>query len=323
MVFYTPTTDKVVNVVSEKTVYEYIGTDNTPLGNYQILYLHETKYADGRVYVNKDEYEYDFTYVAPFGENGYLLKRTSTVGDNVTVYETAHTYYNDLHFTVYEYRIQNFGTENEGWYRMDHTFSFEGTCTRTTHTTSSGGMDETETDEYHPHTTYEHFKSATCTQFGSYGYVCMICDKVVSEYKINPSAHHWRYSSDRGCYYCTTCGLENANGASGEIVMEDLTEAYGNGENYVVGYWNRDKVDFIYNVSLILHTPLENGDDQIVLTDITFTSLEEVVAISFSKSDVAAAAEALGYSADAYDVRFSFGPLGSDSTLDYASTFTD
>ena len=322
-VFYTTTVDKVVHVISEKEVYEYVGTEDTPLGNYQTLYLHETVYPNGSLYTTKSEYEYDFTYVAPFGERGYISKTITTSDGNVTVQEIAHTYYKDFCFMVYECTTYNYGTDNERWFRYDHTYSFEGTCMRTTRRTSSDGMDETDTEEYHVSTVYQQFKGATCTQFGSYGYVCMICNKVTSEYKITPSAHHWRYSSDRGCYYCTTCGLENANGASGEIVMEDLTEAYGNGENYVVGYWNRDKVDFIYNVSLILHTPLENGDDQIVLTDITFTSLEDVVAISFSKSDVAAAAEALGYSADEYDVRFSFVPVGSDSSLDYAITFTE
>ena len=322
-VFFTTTDDRVVEIVSEKDIYEYIGTEDTPMGNHYTLHLHEQTFRGGGVYSNKYEYEYDFAYVAPFGENGYIIKTTITENGNVTVNENAYTYYKDCLFPIYEYSTYNYTSGKESWFRYDYTYSFDGRCMRTVHRTGSSGVDETETAEYHNRANHEQFKYPTCTQFGLYGYVCVICDCVTSEYLVEPTAHHWRYSSEKGCYYCRTCGLENANGASGEIVMEDLTEAYGNGENYVVGYWNRDKVDFIYNVSLILHTPLENGDDQIILTDITFTSLEEVVAISFSKSDVAAAAEALGYSADEYDVRFSFVPVGSDSTLDYAITFTD
>ena len=105
--------------------------------------------------------------------------------------------------------------------------------------------------------------------------------------------------------------------------MEDLTEEYGNGENYVVGYWNREEVQFLRNVSLMLHTPLDNGNDQIVLSEIEFIELEDVRAISFSKEAVEQAALALGYSADEYDVRFSFVPVGSDSSFDYAITFSD
>lgn len=105
--------------------------------------------------------------------------------------------------------------------------------------------------------------------------------------------------------------------------MEDLTDEYGNGENYVVGYWDRNNVDFIYYASLILHTPLEDGNDEIVLTGIEFTSLEDVRAIAFSKDAVEAAAVELGYTSDTYDVRFAFVPVGSDSSFDYAITFTD
>ena len=43
--------------------------------------------------------------------------------------------------------------------------------------------------------------------------------------------------------------------------------------------------------------------------------------MSFSKSEVAAAAEALGYAEGEYEVRFTFVPYGDDGSFDYSITF--
>ena len=95
--------------------------------------------------------------------------------------------------------------------------------------------------------------------------------------------------------------------------MEDLTEETG--ENYVVGYYNRDEVEYTQYVSIIV-----NGEE-IVLEGITITWLEDVCAVSFSKSEVAAAAEAHGYAEGEYVVRFTFVPYGDDGSFDYSITF--
>ena len=116
------------------------------------------------------------------------------------------------------------------------------------------------------------------------------------------------------------------NASSGSIVMEDLTDAYANG-NYVIGYWNRGEVAFNPYVSLVLYD-VEGDDNELVLTGIDFNYLtvakDGVCGLSFSQSAVDAAAEAAisaaGYTGS-YAVRISFVPTTGDNTLDYAITF--
>ena len=101
--------------------------------------------------------------------------------------------------------------------------------------------------------------------------------------------------------------------------MEDFTARYGNGESYVVGYYSKTGVEFIYFVSLVL----ANGEE-VVLEGVSFTNLTDVRAISFSIAEVRALAEELGYTdSTAYDVKISFVPYGSDGSFDYAVTFAD
>ena len=71
-------------------------------------------------------------------------------------------------------------------------------------------------------------------------------------YETEPTAHYWYWSDDKQVYICDTCGLESKNGASGSIVIEDMTKAYGNDTAYVVGYWNRGNVQVYTYLSVIL-----------------------------------------------------------------------
>ena len=108
--------------------------------------------------------------------------------------------------------------------------------------------------------------------------------------------------------------------------MEDLTGSYGNGENYVIGYWNRGGVAVEAYVSVILEE-IED-DNQFVLSGIDFTVMDAetdgITAYAFSREEALAAAretmDALGYDG-AYAIRFSFVPPTGETTLDYAITF--
>ena len=99
--------------------------------------------------------------------------------------------------------------------------------------------------------------------------------------------------------------------------MEDLTDAYGNGEYYVVGYYARNNVEFSKYVSLVL----ADGTTIDVLTGIEFTTIDGIRAYAFRKADVEAWAAENGYTD--FDVRFSFVPVGSDGSFDYGVTFTE
>ena len=102
--------------------------------------------------------------------------------------------------------------------------------------------------------------------------------------------------------------------------MEDLSDAWGNGENYVVGYWDQtEKFDFTYYVSII---PMGSDDTEgIYLKDITCTEHESLRAYVISIADVAAAAKELGYAEGEYEVKFTFSPYGADHNYDYSIIF--
>ena len=143
-----------------------------------------------------------------------------------------------------------------------------------------------------------------------------------------PTDHDWALDPDNNGSVCMTCGLRNANGASGNIVMEDMSESYGEGFNYVVGYWNRYGMSVHKYVSVVLEDAAEGEEDELILDDIFFTELtaenDGITAISFSQADALAKAqaamEAAGYTGD-YAIRFTFVPTDAGDTLDYAITF--
>lgn len=219
------------------------------------------------------------------------------------------------------------------WYQYAYTYDFTNGCYRTQVYSNSDGETSTYTEETGHKTSWsmEWIKEPTCTQFGAYvgRYTCVVCGKVTQEYTYDaqPRAHSWQWDTEQETYVCYHCGLESANGASGEIVMEDLTANYTDG-NYVIGYWNRGEGTFNPYVSLILYDAAEGEEDELVLTDIDFTYLtvadDGICGLRFSQEAVATAAAAAikeaGYTGN-YAVRISFVPTTGTDTLDYAITF--
>ncbi len=322
--FSCPTVNSAINESYVKIVEEYLGIYHERLGNLTVFRSEERHYYDGYKHLESNVYEYDLNYDSGFGIFSYVQKTTTTENGNISYREIARTEYERHWFINYEYEKHYVGTADEYWTRYDHTYNFEGSCTCTTHITSSNGEDHTYLSEAHPTWHYDIIKAPTCTQYGTEGRFCPLCKSIFDEYEIEPTAHYWNYIGN-GLYRCSDCGLENINGASGEIVMEDLTSEYGGGKNYVVGYWNRGDVEYLCYVSAVLHTPMADGNDEVILTGIEFVELEEVRAISFSFEAVyEAVLLALdGLGPDGYDVRFTFVPKGSDGSFDYAITFTD
>ncbi len=278
--------------------------------------------VDGTVTWEETEYVRNREYTYELGGelcNGYeeLTNKRNSGGKEWSV-GYAEAYYKGYTYIIYSLHEEEYGY----WYRYDYTYNFDGTCEATeVYENSYGDWNENSYDCHH--TYWERVKEPTCTQDGLEADFCYVCENQIGEgYVLSPHAHYWAYVMDN-LYYCTTCGLENINGADGDIVFEDLTALYGEGVNYVAGYWKRNDVQFINNVSLILHTPLEDGNSQIDLTFTNFIELTEVRAIAFSKAEVFAMATALGYEEGTYDVRFAFVPFGADERHDYAITFTE
>lgn len=284
--------------------YEYTKLDYT-----------KTVYADGR----EEWYSTERTkedYVGAFGEGGYKEETVNSGSSrNRTESSRAVVYYKGYEFEIYNYYYES----ERYWYRYDYAYSFDGSCKRTVIYENQNGKNPPITEDYHVSSIYALIKEPSCTQEGVYGFKCPICDCVTGPTATNPPQDHSWVQVTSDWYYCSRCGLENANGVSGSVIMEDFTARYGNGESYVVGYYSKTGVEFIYFVSLVL----ANGEE-VVLEGVSFTNLTDVRAISFSIAEVRALAEELGYTdSTAYDVKISFVPYGSDGSFDYAVTFAD
>ena len=267
-------------------------------------------YADGTEYW-VEETDKQSPYTGTFGENGFLVESTNADSSGYSDHrEEACVYYKGHLYSVYTY--VNTGDD---WYSYDYSYSFDGECLHTEVYTDSTGETRTKTYSYCYFWDAETVKEPTCTQDGEYYEICDVCGKHSEPYTSYATGHDWVELAD-GWHFCYRCHLENQNGASGAIDLEDLTDAYGNGENYVVGYNKSTYVEFTQYVSLIL----ANGDE-IICTGIDIFALDGVRAYAFSKAAVDAWAAENGYTD--YDVRFAFVPEGMDGSLDYAITFAE
>lgn len=215
------------------------------------------------------------------------------------------------------------------WYEYIYAYDFENGCICTETYTNHNGENQTNTYTAHRITyQYETVKEPTCSQYGveQWERICVMCGEVeeTGVYYYEPTVHYWRWDYTLETYVCYYCGLENSNGASGSIVMEDLTESYGNGTDYVVGYWNRGEVEFRSYISVITG----DADEELVLTGIDFVYLDaetdDITAVKFNMTQAQQAAQAKlaeeGYTGS-YAIRISFVPVNSTDTLDYAITF--
>lgn len=332
----------------------WIDIDTIPTGehhgfhDYAEIDLDETL-ADGRVSGTRWEcpdcgsyYEYRHEYDANDNQTKYVQSAENTLNNgedraysDIYVYGYEHVGV-DGNTYRYETSERYERTSADGsvyWYQNEYTYDFTDGCKRTRVYTNSNGHTETYPDEYahREDERWETIKHSTCTQYGEERYTnyCAACGVVYEERieGMSPIGHSWYYSYDKDCYVCDICGLENANGGSGEIVMEDLTDDY-DGTNYVVGYWNRGNVDFSPYVSVILDDETAYQED-IILADISFEFMtvpeDGVCAVAFNQADAYAAAEEIlanvvQYSGG-YALRISFVPIGGVDTLDYAITF--
>ncbi len=302
---------------SRETIYHKY--PNGSYNTYRTLEREKVVRGDGTVSEYQYLYEYDFNYVAPFGDYAYVRTTTYTsTSSSDWKREEAFVVYKGHTFELYYYNISNYGAANESWERRDYTYDFTNGCQRSyVYTNSNGDRVEYGFTSCHPGSyNYITLKPSTCTQDGAYAHKCPVCEQHIREGVISPIAHSW-YQLGDSHYICRYCGLENANGASGEIVIEDLTSKYGNDEYYVLGYWNRGSVKFMYYVSLLF----EDGYDEFI--DIEIIEMDGIRAFAISKAEILAMAEALGYAEGTYNVMFTFVPVGADGSDDYAIVFTD
>ncbi len=267
---------------------------------------------DGTEYWNKKTQTREL-YDGPFGENGRQVESIETSSDGY-VYEKeyAYVYYKNNRYDIYIYQ-----GNSQSWNRYDYEYSFEGMCKKTTTTTNSNGNVNVTTSSACQSKKSVVIRNSSCSQGKIVCEECNVCGNQFNFRTYEPRDHSWCYDLTNNIYYCSDCGLENKNGISGNIIMEDLTENYGNNENYVVGYYVKNDIEFTEYISLILSDGTETG----IWSGIEFVALDEVQAIAFSKEQVKAWAESNGYTE--YEVRLTFVPTESDGNFDYAITFTE
>ncbi len=266
----------------------------------------------------KHEYEYVNTL------NNGIQKRTE-----VYLYEVLHASVQNGYLTKYRHE-ELYSDGTSFWYQQDFTYDFSDGCKRTYTHTSSDGADYSEEEMAHiaDYTQYIVDKEATCTQYGKYAYrgECLYCGEMFDDIHGDIAPYGHLFEKVDEMYVCSICGLENINGASGSIVLEEMPDDV----NYIIGYWNRGGIDFNAYAAAVLNDVEADTDNEIVLTDIQFDMWEaETDGITALVTDKAAlrnaAAQAVseaGYTGS-YAIRISFVPVNSTDELDYSITLEE
>ncbi len=280
--------------------------------------------ADGNEHVSKR------TKTAYDADNGFTDGIRSIIETDDYYHETKYANHEIkngevIRVLLYEMHIVNRGTENQQTEEWTYTYDFDH-CRRTV-VYKNGAREETSEEINHLDMCYRVIvKEPTCSQRGTIQDYCENCGEITSIDRIWRD-HSWIKVAENH-YVCEVCGLENANGVSGDIIMEDLTD-YDNGEDYVVGYnfigASIDKYNLV--VSLVRKTALNDVNDEIYLdmSASDFVITEDIVSVRFKKKRVEELALAklaeLKLNIEDYNVRFSFTPNGFKEDIDYAITF--
>lgn len=279
---------------------------------------YEKDYYDGN---NRVKWEREAVNTLDNGERQYWYERYD--------YMYAETANGTYSFTTLE-RIEYVYANGESyWYQYAYDYNFEDSCKRTqTYSNSNGSYEVSEDTCHRISSDYVYLTEPTCSQHGvrQWTETCWLCGMVTDTYdeELEPEDHSFYWDSSKEIYVCYNCGLENTNGSSGAIIMEDLSTD----TDYVVGYCNCNEVEFQPYVSVILYDVAEGENDELVLqfNDARFLTAEEdgicAVAYNAEKVDMytAMAIAEAGYTGS-YAVRISFVPVNGESTLDYAITF--
>jgi hypothetical protein len=235
-----------------------------------------------------------------------------------TTDEYNYVIYNDRSYTEssYAYRLYEYG--EEWWNKYEYSYDFTNGCVAYVTFTNSYGDYNTYTEDCH-HITWGYVKTPSCTQSGIISHYCMVCGYYDEAEEVEPFCHDWQYDYYKNTYVCACCGLENANGASGDIVIEDLTAKYGNGDFYVVGYYVRSNASFGKYIDVLINGELITLDE----TKIGILEHDTARAYLISKADIEAQLKELGYADAEYNVVFTFVPDDAIGNLDYAITFSN
>ena len=259
---------------------------------------------------------------------------TLSNGENQYWYEVEEYFVKVVNGNTYRYETMDryevvYADGEEYWYQSVYSYNLENTCIRTENYTNSNGYTSIHEGTCHrTESDWVYLREPSCSQTGlrHWTYTCQVCEQVTEEYDqlLQPYDHAFYWDSWREAYCCGRCTMENANGSSGAIIMEDLSTL----DAYVVGYCNQTGLEFNPYVSVILYNVGEDENDELVLNfnGYEYLTVEDdgVCGIAYNREAVhmytAQAIAEANYTGD-YAVRISFVPINGSDTLDYAVTF--
>ena len=228
--------------------------------------------------------------------------RIEDINGSDVSYQCIYSYYENIYSSYSEYS------------EYQYSYNYPSECTRNVIYNNSYNDSYSDVEEYHIFTS-DYYEPSTCSQSGYHRHYCDLCESIVSEDEVYPDDHYW-VELEEGHYYCAKCGIENSNGTSGAIIIEDFTDRIGNGEYYVVGYYNPEYLQINFNVSIVLYE-----DEQMFIINPALHEVSDFVGFAILKSEVYELAEALGYAYGEYYVMIELVPVGYESDFVYGIGF--
>ncbi|MBR2020077.1 MAG: hypothetical protein IKA05_06740 [Clostridia bacterium] len=199
------------------------------------------------------------------------------------------------------------------WTRYEYDYSTSNCHPICTYTDINGANEISEGTDHWWHSNDNEWKDgrpATCTQDGICIEHCYNCEETQESYH-SRRCHSYGYDSTLGCYVCYHCGLENLTGADGYVELEDLSSRWGDGTEYLVGFYNPHFRDYLIGLYLVV------GEEEY---DLSIEPVVEETLIAINVQAVLDAAAELGLDACAYMIRVTFIPLNVDEVYDFAIT---
>lgn len=255
-------------------------------------------------------------------------------------YETISTNTLTNNFNRRLYNVLEYGQEHNGsyyqtlyrdetvdqygniiWYQHEYAYDFDA-CTRThTYTTYEGTNDVTTDSHFNGSISNENQNviDSTCTQYGSYQHStsCNLCGEIVDTEHVwmEPNGHNW-YPTDEGTHMCQTCGLVSDTADYQAIVLEDMTD-YENGTEYVIGYWNRENLEFNVRASIAIDGVMNEYINDFEPTILTKENDWQNV-VKFNVADLQGYAENTGYPLETSPIRIIFEVSQNGVLTEYA-----
>ena len=350
--------------------YEEIGTCSICGKTYVSKYYHDWKHElvsetsdDGLEKVSNCE-NCDYYSKTIYDEEGQVIEFEEKGNDiirniskNEVIFKTVHShqkyiYQKGYQYTTYDKEVHSYTNDvkeeygyEDYFYEISRVYTFNPTC-HVVETQNYNGKISTDEhsccrlERYYGTTVYP-----TCTQSGTglFALSCCVCEntKYSHEYEVVPYEHNFYWNGDY--YYCNRCGIENSNGANGNVTLEDCSDMDSDSDSIIVGYYNPyGYKEYQIVVSIVVKDEylVENVegstiDNQLPLDEVKVSMLTTGRYIKFSLADVKSAlAKAVSTNEqdilnrinvseltdEMYDIRLTFVPTIYGDALEYAIT---